>query len=109
MTDEEIRISYKYAKYKGQQIGILCQLTLKSKEEILDILGIDPKDVPKDQGTMSWLTDDRSKKKLTADEKAEIERLWAEGMGYRRISGEIGRCPQTVESYLRRKYGRAKR
>ena len=40
MTNEQIRLLYREAADKTQQVDILCQLTLKPKKDICGILGI---------------------------------------------------------------------
>lgn len=59
MTEEEIYKSYKSAKYPKEQIKILSELTLKSKEEIQEII--------LRQQTL------RAKKKHESEKKAEEE------------------------------------
>lgn len=59
MTEEEIYKSYKNAKYPKEQIKILSELTLKSKEEIQEII--------------LWQQTLRAKKKHESEKKAEEE------------------------------------
>lgn len=104
MTDEEIRISYRDAKYPKQQIKILCELTLKSKAEICEIIGLDSKKAARKRpGKVP--TGRLSKPRMTEEETAAIDRLWAQGLSAYKIGVEIGRAKETVASYIARTYG----
>lgn len=106
MTDEEIRISYRDAKYPKQQIKILCELTLKSKEEICRIIGEGRETERKRQtGRGEHLWGRMKKPRMTEEETAAIDRLWAQGLSAYKIGVEIGRAKETVASYIARTYG----
>lgn len=105
MTDEEIRTSYRDAKYPKQQIKILCELTLKSKEEICRIIGEGHETGRKRQTGRSACWGRMKKPRMTDEETAAIDRLWAQWLSAYKIGVEIGRAKETVASYIARTYG----
>lgn len=49
MSDDEILISYRQAKFPRKQIGILAEMNLCDRSRIIQILsdcGVDPKELP---------------------------------------------------------------
>ena len=70
MTPEEIRASYREARYPKRQIRILAELNLTSTDHIKQIVA--------DVSTTN-AEPQRKCKKYTEEECAEIARLWSEG------------------------------
>ena len=104
MTDEEIRTSYRQAKYPKQQIKILSELTLKTRQEICDILGIDSKGAAKKRPLRDYNPVGKQvRPRMTGDEIEAIERMYAQGMCAYQIGISLGRSYKTVTSYIDRK------
>ena len=104
MTDEEIRTSYRQAKYPKEQIKILSELTLKTRQEICDILGIDGKGVSKKRPLRDFNPKGKQvRPRMTRDEIEAIDEMYAQGMCAYQIGIHLGRSYKTVTSYIDRK------
>lgn len=81
MTPEEIRASYREARYPKRQIRILAELNLTSTDHIKQIVAdVTTAEEPK-----------RKCKKYTEEECAEIARLWKEGITVEEIALRMNR------------------
>lgn len=95
MTDEEIIESYRRAKYPDRQVRILAELTLKDKNEIIELLEGAGLIVSADDKTHGW-----SKKQEEALLKAK-----AQGKSYSQIADIIGKSSTSCASKYRRLTG----
>lgn len=89
MTDEEIRTSYRDAKYKRMQIRILSELTLKPKEEICQIVG---------ESRFSFKRKRTAPRRWTKEEVDTLCRLHDEGMSFTQIARTLHRPYASVTS-----------
>ena len=95
MSDEEIRLSYKWAKNKRRQIRILSELTLKTREEIRDIINAGNKMIPdKKRISQRW-------SHYTDEEIDLLCELHKEGLTAVVISERLGRPYACVTKKLR--------
>lgn len=93
MTDEEIRIMYRWAKNKHKQIQILSELTGKSKREIRQILGLDEKEPARKRSVpvgRAWTQE---------DEDLLIE-MFRQGKSRAEIRSALNRSENSVNSKI---------
>ena len=84
MSADEIRQSYKTAKNKKEQINVLCELTLSSRKEMLDFLGL-PNDIKPCVDS--------------AELEAEYRRLYEAGLSDRQIAELTNRTKGMVKHW----------
>lgn len=90
MTPEEIRASYREARYPKRQIRILAELNLTSTDHIKQIVA----DV-----TTAAEEPKRKCKKYTEAECAEIGRLWSEGLTIEEIALRMNRDSCAITAF----------
>lgn len=91
MTDEEIIESYRRAKFPAKQVGIISELTLRPKADIIKVLEGAGFDIPSGRVNSSW-----NKEKETFLVKAR-----AEGRTYEEIAKELGNSVENCYSRYR--------
>lgn len=80
MTDEEIIESFRRAKFPAKQVGILSELTLRSKADIIEVLEGAGFDIPNGRVNSSW----------NKERDAFLVKARAEGRTYEEIARELG-------------------
>lgn len=94
MTEEEIRTSYREARYPTKQIQILAELNLVSAEEIKRIVGYIPKKRTRRYNT-KWA--------LRQEDEDAIVALWREGATIAQIAARVG-IPTHAVDYFKEKH-----
>lgn len=95
MTNDEIIRSYKNAVNPKEQVNILCELTLKPREEIVRILkaagcAVEPAALPENS----------LKKRISDETIATIRRLRSEGATFKEITEKTGCASETIRRYI---------
>lgn len=98
MTDAEIRISYKYAVNKKEQLEILAQLNACSVKTIikkLNAMGIETVELKKtkhQKKAVRWRSED----------VVQLLELWQQGKNLKDISHELRRSEAAIKNALNR-------
>ena len=91
MTDEEIIASFRRAKFPAKQVGILSELTLRSKADIIEVLEGAGFDIPSGRVNSSW----------NKERDAFLVKARAEGKTYEEIARELGNSAENCYSRYR--------
>lgn len=92
MTDQEIIKSYKNAVNPKEQVNILCQLTLKPREEIVRIL---------EEGGCKVEPEKKQPSKVPAEIVEKIRQMRENGATFKEIQRETGCGVGTIAKYIR--------
>lgn len=105
MTAEEIRVMYREAKDQDAQIGILADINLCKRMDIIRIINGETDELPPITEKYHHIRKGRGKNyvppnALTDKEKQEIIRLHLEGLQGKDIADKLGRSPSAVSKTI---------